>query len=912
MPHLRAYVVPFLLISCVSFILSCEKKNEVSDKEICKLSNDNRSFSDCESGSGIFGTWIVDSQGLPAYQYQLDQYADERAKYPNSVDDNRRDHYHLFGNDALNIWASNDGHIQVLDNSRGPTWYNKYDEKEKQYAGGWGYIKQDDNVWSTMYKFRPEQSETKRIFGIGYYQTDVIHDAIRVSRTSYAPTDNESFIISDITFQNMKDTSIQFEHFEYWDFDYHQIIFQLFRVGKTGLKGDRKRSQYNRNFDQTLSWNTEKKILRSSLTLTSTIGKPEKDTPSEANYYPKDTFVAQLIGDGELWSLEEEKFFGQGDIKNPEGIFINTVTSSIASKTAYPQSFCSVIRDKIALEPKQSITLRFAYGIVKHDSDLSIPQKYYQEKTDFFADIQNKRKEGLVYFSNENVPFMHREMAWHSAYINAAVTDVDYFGKLVTQGSAYLYSHGFDGAPRDFALYTLSVSYIRPQLAKEMLKVIMQMTKRDSGQIMYSYQGHGILEDAVIHKTPSDLDLFFLMALDEYLAATGDREFLNEKVSFYPKNDTFLPQHAQDETVLDHVKVALYHLIETVGLGEHKLVRVLDGDWNDAIVINAPDSANTIRNGESHPNTGMALYILPKIQKQLQNELSSQIHSDIDTFVQTISDSFKKEWLGKNDPSKPFYPRGYFYDKENKPRLSGNKEAHLESQIWPIISGFPEADNLKNLLSHIDTVIDSPSPIGAFLRKGEPDIWPAITGLLTWGYSLHDRSLAWRSMTRNTLHARAESMPNVWSNIWSATDGIHGVHSSHPGIAWSAESTPMKDFPVFNANMHTMAMLGMIRTLGIFSDANGLLFDYQKLHELNLGDTTLETFLFRLEYRKNSLHLNYHPTVDGEQNFTFVLPVNKKYTITVDDNSLFHVHDNQVHVVSKMQTRTPVDMKIEW
>ena len=37
-------------------------------------------FLPCSTGSGIFGRWIVDADGLPAYEYGLDENADERAR----------------------------------------------------------------------------------------------------------------------------------------------------------------------------------------------------------------------------------------------------------------------------------------------------------------------------------------------------------------------------------------------------------------------------------------------------------------------------------------------------------------------------------------------------------------------------------------------------------------------------------------------------------------------------------------------------------------------------------------------------------------------------------------------------------------------------------------------------------------
>src|SRR3954452_13673884 len=88
---------------------------------------DPRKFEDTEEGSGAFGRWIVDEYGLPAYQYEMDQYADERAKYPNTEGLDRRDHWHQIGNDRVTGLASNDGIVQLYMADRGGIFLNRHE-----------------------------------------------------------------------------------------------------------------------------------------------------------------------------------------------------------------------------------------------------------------------------------------------------------------------------------------------------------------------------------------------------------------------------------------------------------------------------------------------------------------------------------------------------------------------------------------------------------------------------------------------------------------------------------------------------------------------------------------------------------------------------------------------------------------
>src|SRR5690606_20231618 len=74
---------------------------------------DPRGFLPTDDGGGVFGRWIVDEHGLPAFRYDIDQHADSRARYPNSEARDRRDHWHQIGNDRVTALASNDGDVQV-------------------------------------------------------------------------------------------------------------------------------------------------------------------------------------------------------------------------------------------------------------------------------------------------------------------------------------------------------------------------------------------------------------------------------------------------------------------------------------------------------------------------------------------------------------------------------------------------------------------------------------------------------------------------------------------------------------------------------------------------------------------------------------------------------------------------------
>lgn len=61
------------------------------------------------------------------------------------------------------------------------------------------------------------------------------------------------------------------------------------------VEGDARRHDLNRNFMQSVSFNSSSKILQSSMKYSQTPPKSMND-PSEINYYPLTTFLAVLDG----------------------------------------------------------------------------------------------------------------------------------------------------------------------------------------------------------------------------------------------------------------------------------------------------------------------------------------------------------------------------------------------------------------------------------------------------------------------------------------------------------------------------------------------------------------------------------------------------------------------------------------
>jgi hypothetical protein len=529
-----------------------------------------------------------------------------------------------------------------------------------------------------------------------------------------------------------------------------------------------------------------------------------------------------------------------------------------------------VLRRDITLDAGQKKTLRYAYGAALPEARRAMLGELKSAET--FNETQEKWQMDLAYFYTGEDPVLQREMAWHSYnLLSASVYNAYHKVHLIPQGSAYLYLHGADGAPRDQALFSLALTYIQPELAKDVLRLIMRLTDGATGQIPYSFCGHGYTSNGLgIHTNPSDLDLFFLLALTEYLAANRDFKFLSEEVPFYPPDK---PARAGGITVTDHIRFALKHLFEMIGMDENGLIRVRTGDWSDSIVLETAINDGLLgvayqyskAHGESIPNSQMALYVLPLLANMMQDVAPDITTMLRDGRIERLQAAVEKQW----NTTSGWYNRAILRGVSNQAIMM--QTLSLEAQVWGLISGAAKQNNHEsNLIERIDASLDRPSAIGATLSEGGM-VWPAISQLLTWGYARAGKAtLAWRSLNRNTFAVHGLEYPAIWFGIWGAPDGINGLQSSLPGGTWSSALTPMTDFPVMNANADAMALLGLLRVCGIepAADGKGLVIRPQVPKQRFV----LDTKLIRLEVDGTTVKGEYRPQFGGTINLYVYAP----------------------------------------
>ena len=865
-------------------------------------------------GNGYFGEWIKDEHGLPAYNYKCNHLIDPIAKTKTSYGFST-DHFHQLGNDRIMGTAHNGGYVQILDGSRGFKWLTYHDSHIGKLGGGIGLYSFEKNktCLSDLYTLENlnKYSKFERIFGMGYFKKKYNFNGIDIQHSVCTPFSDDPVVVSEflITTEQNNPDSNELKIIDFWDINLHPLLKSLIVTWKNRkkfgmskllnmigrlLKGISKitrndtesvRRRFARKFRYIISYNSD---LNTIILTPKYKKKPpvSKSEPSKYDYYPKSLFLTIL-------NQNDVKFFkSKRNLFDGNKISINWDLDIQIRKTK-KRDLClgagiSLNLNKIGINKIYTL-----FGYEELDKIEGLVNKYKQ-----IVAIQtilewnaNQWKNSLIYLNIKEEPQLSRETIWHSYYTRSALFYDEYYKKhRLYQGSVYLFGHGIDGSIRDYMLYFNSLILSTPSIAREFLLFNLSLIFSD-GKLPYSLYGYGKVSSAFVHSKPSDLYLFLLWGVEQYISLTRDFEFLKENLPFYDK------PHGIKNSVNEKIKILIDYLFsEKVGFGEHGLIKCNDGDWSDGISLMVKNRKKFIKKGESSFNSAFALYIIPKVLDLMKDPN--------ERFLEFYLDKFKtlKQAILKSHNGKWFY-RGW--DGQGNP--IGDKSLYLEHHTWLLISKILENESALSLIEHIYKILDKPSLIGQYisyppqktylnlLPKGwdvNGGIWHAMNALLTWGYSKYDDKKAFNSLIKNSLANRAENYPEIWYGIWSGPDSYIADYSENAGEAFYHFATPMCDFPIMNMNAHASYLLSIIKLAGIEADFSGLIIDPHIIHQNFL----FKSQLISIESYLDKLIISYNITTQLGYKIKIKKPKwwNKQSEIYLNDRTdLVYVQNNE-------------------
>src|SRR5580704_15740720 len=156
--------------------------------------------------------------------------------------------------------------------------------------------------------------------------------------------------------------------------------------------------------------------------------------------------------------------------------------------------------------------------------------------------------------------------------------------------------------------------------------------------------------------------------------------------------------------------------MQGVGGGEHGVMRMLNDDWNDALVVfwGQRTLKETVAKGESVLNSAMAAWVFDYYARMLA--YAGEDAAPIAHARQRAEENRKAaraQWTGR------WLRRAWL-----GPTVGwlGEKGLWHEPQPWAIIGGVADARQSKELIATLDELLRRASPIGAMQMNQSPDI----------------------------------------------------------------------------------------------------------------------------------------------------------------------------------------------
>ena len=879
-------------------------------------------------GSGHFGRWHTDPHGLPAYRYTCNQLTDPLAVEPvDKVWRSTTDHMHQVGNDRLVAVASNYGHLQVRQDEGSPKFLNDFCPEQSRYGGGIGFLADEAGfVLSTYYTGAADTFD--RVFGMGYLQKRVTSARYSVDQIIFAPCGDDPVLVSQVTITNNSAQTTRPRWVEYWGCSNYQLSYRsLMESGvlpNSPNAVERRRdlaARFTHHFQQLpgnmglletqtflgrtpqeeQAWQQTQASLKAKGT-----GFFGGETPQLApgasmdDLAPPPSFLLSLDASPTAHTTNATAFF-HGGIEHPQGMAapLDNDLGATGPESAF------LLEHQLLLKPGESKTLYFLYGYLPQGISLaSLITRYSAQPASLWAQSCLQWKAQPAAFRTSAHPWIEREAIWSNYYLRSGLTYDSFFQEhILSQGAGYQYLAGLQGAARDPLQHILPFIFTDPALVRGIIRYTLKEMQED-GYIPYAIVGQGVPMPCVYR--PSDLQLWLLWVTSEYVLATRDRDFLHERVPTYP--------HQQpapgDPTVLDLLARAFHYIETRVGVGQHGLMRIFNGDWNDSIVythLTPEQSAQTIQVGESVLNAAMATYVLDYYARLLEFSDQNSAAAHVRAKAQQQREAVQAQWHGQ------WYRRAWLSEDLG---WVGEKQMWLEPQPWALIGNCVPSDKLPTLINSIDSLMRKPSRIGALLQsqpdptmKDEPGtgtnggIFASINGTLIWALALVNGDLAWDEWKKNTLAHHAENYPDMWFGIWSGPDAYHSSLSKLPGGTGP-------DFPVLNMHSHAWPLYSVTKLLGVEFQPDGIRFkpviplDEYEFHTPLLGFTrTLKGYSGW-----------YAPSTSGRWSVELKLPqteIPRLQHLTVNGEKIpLHITDARIHLSGKSTPTAPLRWEI--
>ena len=855
-------------------------------------------------GSGHFGTWIEDEFGLPAYRYTMNQTVDPRAVtevHPGVL--GRTEHIHQVGNDRIIAIASNFGHVRVRQDEGSPKFLNDVDPETKQFGGGLGYLTDGDETLNTCDDGGNRDFE--RVFGIGYYRKRVGGKKYSINQVIFAPFGDDPVLVSQATVTNNSDQAATVRWVEYWGCQPFQFSYRAALEGNNNAKTILElRRNLGRRFahrveaaakgkglldsqkfqgrapEEEARWQKTRAYLNSGAnSFLAPVPDLRPGTDFESIDLPQ-SFLVSLDGMPSGLSSDADGFFGAGGPANPQALKLPL--GKEISKSG--EHAALLIERTLHLQPKESQTVSFMYGYLPRGFTLdALVVKYEAIAKSAWRQSSEQWKRHGMRFDVPAEPWIKRESTWNHYYVRSSQTFDDFFGEhIVNQNGFYQYTMGFQGAPRDPLQHSMPFLFSDPEIVKSVLRYTLKEV-RDDGSLPYGIVGHGVTAP-MASDNASDLPMWLLWLASEYVLATRDKDFLNEKIPLLLSATA-----GTTESVRNLLERCYRHQVNDIGVGEHGVMRMRVDDWNDGLIYTwgIPVFKEVVATSESVLNSAMAAWVFDYYARLLDSAGESPFAKEVRRTAEQHRDAVRAQWTGK------WFRRAWLGKKVG---WLGENTLWIEPQPWAILAGATTPQQTRELVRAIEAQL-RPGPLGAAQMSDGPEmhsthqgdigtleagaIWPSLNQTLVWALMSVDPAMAWEEWKRNTLAQHAESYPDLWYGIWSGNDSWNSPLSKHPGQAASEVFFHGIDFPVLNVHAHACSLYSASKLLGMEFTGLGMKLNLA----LPVEEYRFDSPLVGVIKKHGRFEGWYAPSRSGEWTIEILLPKQTAESLThVDVN----------------------------
>lgn len=241
---------------------------------------------------------------------------------------------------------------------------------------------------------------------------------------------------------------------------------------------------------------------------------------------------------------------------------------------------------------------------------------------------------------------------------------------------------------RDTMQDIMSGAVFFPQETRENILLLMHSVRTD-GKITTNIDPVS-LKCGDLNHFRCDSIVWGIFTIAKYIAETGDRAILNEKINDYEGNP---------DTVLNLLVRAMRFTGNT--LGANGFPKLFSCDWNDSLAV----ISAVMKDGESIMVAEQYIYAA-QIMKTFLDEDHSADKKFLDEKIREFTAAVdSKAWDGK------WYKRLLFPDYVMGSDANEEGKIFLNTQSWAAIAGTLEAEHVDKALDSVSEILDSPCGI---------------------------------------------------------------------------------------------------------------------------------------------------------------------------------------------------------